>query len=177
MLTISTRLSHHSNCQDAYRVGFREYRKSHDNYQFVTQVGSLQHAWESAGRKRLPCGSYHSACSTVEETRAHFSGEATWAFVTGIEQPLAESPTREGRRTVSEPSLWYTSSRPQAYVRGRCITGVDDMFIFLKEGIRKLSDHNMVRGNNTRFILIRWHLMARTDSVSRNLRQKQDRKE
>ena len=77
MLTMSTRLSHHSNCQDAYRVGFREYRKSHDNYQFVTQVGSLQHGWESVARQCLSCGSYQSACSTGKETRAHSSGEAT----------------------------------------------------------------------------------------------------
>ena len=35
------------------------------------------------------------------------------------------------------------------------------MFIFVKEGIRKLSDLNTVRGNNTSFILIRWHLVAR----------------
>ena len=27
-------------------MGFREYRKSRDNYQFVTQVGSLQHVWK-----------------------------------------------------------------------------------------------------------------------------------
>ena len=39
------------------------------------------------------------------------------------------------------------------------------MFIFLKEGIRKLSELNTVRGNNTRFILLRWHLVARTGSV------------
>ena len=34
-------------------------------------------------------------------SRAHSSGEATWAFVTGMEQPLAESPTREGKRTAA----------------------------------------------------------------------------
>ena len=51
------------------------------------------------------------------------------------------------------------------------------MFIFVKEGIRKLSDLNTVRGNDTRFILIRWHLVARMDSVSQNLRHKEERKE
>ena len=76
------------------------------NYQFFMQVGSLQHTWESGARQRLSCISYQSACSTGEETRAHSSGEATWAFVTGMEQPLAESPTRKGRRIASEPSLW-----------------------------------------------------------------------
>ena len=86
-----------------------------------------------------------------------------------MEQPLAESPTREGKRTASEPSLWHTPSRPQAYVIGRCTTGFNDMFIFVKEGIRKLSALNMVRQNNTRFILIRWHLEARTDSVEPEL--------
>ena len=112
---------------------------------------------------------YQSACSTGEETRAHSSGEATWAFLTGMEQLLAESPTREGKRTASELSIWHTPSRPQAYVRGRCITGLDDMFIFVKEGIRKLSDLNMVRGNNTSFIFLRWHLVARTGSVKPEL--------
>ena len=86
-----------------------------------------------------------------------------------MEQPLAESPTREGRRTASESSLWHTPSEPQAYVRGRCTTASDDMFIFVKEGIRKLSDLNTVRGNNTRFILLRWHLVARTSSVEQEL--------
>ena len=39
--------------------------------------------------------------STGEESRAHSSGEATWAFGTGMEQPLAESLTREGKRTAA----------------------------------------------------------------------------
>ena len=87
-----------------FRVGFRECRKSHVNYQYVSQVGSLRHAWESAARQRLTYGSYQSTCNTGEETRAHSSGEVTWAYVTGMEQPLAESPTREGKRTaVSHP--------------------------------------------------------------------------
>ena len=62
-LTIATRLSHHSKCQDAQRVGFRECCKSNDNYQFVSQVGSLQHAWEIAARQRSTCGSYQSAAA------------------------------------------------------------------------------------------------------------------
>ena len=100
-LTIATRLSHHSKCQDAFRVGYRECRKSHANYQLVSQVGFLQHAWESAARQHLICGSYQSACSTGDETRAHSSGEATWAFATEKEQPPAESPTREEKRTAA----------------------------------------------------------------------------
>ena len=43
------------------------------------------------------------------------------------------------------------------------------MFIFAKEGIRKLSDLNTVTENNTRFILIRWHLVAKTGSVEPEL--------
>ena len=43
------------------------------------------------------------------------------------------------------------------------------MFIFVKEGIRKLSDLNTVRGNNTQFILIRWHLVAKTSSFEQEL--------
>ena len=82
----------------------REYRKSHENYQFVTQVGSLQHAWESAARQRLSCGSDQSACSTGEETRAHSIGEATWAFVKGwnnLQQSL--QPEKERELQASRP--------------------------------------------------------------------------
>ena len=61
---MSTGLLCHSNYLDAYRVGFREYRKFHDNYQYVTQVESLQHVWESTARQRLLRSSYQSACST-----------------------------------------------------------------------------------------------------------------
>ena len=77
-----------------------ECRKSHDNYQYVYQVGFLQHAWEIAARQHLTCGSYQSACSTGERSRAHSSGETTRPFITGMEHPLAESPTREGKRTA-----------------------------------------------------------------------------
>ena len=74
-----------------------------------------------------------------QHRRGHQSPLKWWShlsFCKGIEQPLAESPTREGKRTASKPSLWHTPSRPQAYVRGRCATGLDDMYIFVKEGIR-----------------------------------------
>ena len=73
-----------------------------------------------------------------------------------MEQPPAISPTSPTReeRTASEPSLWHAPRRPQANVRGGRTTGSDDMFIFVKEGIRKLSDLNTVMGNNTQFILI-----------------------
>ena len=45
------------------------------------------------------------------------------------------------------------------------------MFIFVKEGIRKLSDLNTVIGNNTRFILIatKDSLFARTSLVEQEL--------
>ena len=43
------------------------------------------------------------------------------------------------------------------------------MFIFVKEGIRKLSDLNTVIGNNTRFILIGLRLFARMSSVEQEL--------
>ena len=46
-------------------------------------------------------------------SRAHSSGEATWAFVTRMEQPLAESPTREGKRTAASRSY----GTPQVYLR------------------------------------------------------------
>ena len=37
------------------------------------------------------------------------------------------------------------------------------------EGIRKLSDLNTVRGNNTRFISLRWYLVARMSSFEQEL--------
>ena len=43
------------------------------------------------------------------------------------------------------------------------------MFIFVKEGIRKLSDLNRVIGNNTQFILIGGTLFARTSSFEQEL--------
>ena len=43
------------------------------------------------------------------------------------------------------------------------------MFIFVKECIRKLSDLNTGRGNNTRFILLRWHIVPRTSSFEQDL--------
>ena len=43
------------------------------------------------------------------------------------------------------------------------------MFIFVKEGMRKLRDLNTVRGNNTLFSFIRWHLVARTSSFEQEL--------
>ena len=43
------------------------------------------------------------------------------------------------------------------------------MLIFVREGIRKLSDLNTVREINTLFILIRWHLVARTSLFKQEL--------
>ena len=40
--------------------------------------------------------------------------------------------------------------------------------VFVKEGIRKLSDVNAVLGNNTIYFN-RWYLFARTSSVEREL--------
>ena len=74
-----------------------------------------------------------------------------------MEQPLAvppTSPTREERELQVSRPYKSAPSRPQANVRGGQTTGSDDMFIFVKEGIRKLSDLNTVIGNNTLFILI-----------------------
>ena len=46
-------------------------------------------------RERLTCGSYQPDFGTGGGlSRAHSRGEATWAFLTGIEQPLAESVIR-----------------------------------------------------------------------------------
>ena len=75
----------------------KEWHKSLDEYEFQFARGTLQHAWESAARQRLFCGSFLSACSTGEETRANSSGEATMSFCKGMEQPLAESPTTPTR--------------------------------------------------------------------------------
>ena len=49
------------------------------------------------------------------------------------------------------------------------------MFIFIKEGIRKLSDFNTVIGNNTIYFN-RWRLFAWTSSVEQELEPQKDRK-
>ena len=92
-----------------------------------------------------------------------------------MEQPLgrvSNLSNQTGERTACEPSLWHGPSKPQAHVRGRRFTGSDDMFIFVNEGIRKLSDLNTVRGNNTRFILIGDTWWRGVAQLSRNLRHK-----
>ena len=116
-----------------FRVGFGECRKSQDNYQFVRQVGSLQHAWEIAARKRLTCGSYHSSCITGEETRAHSSVEATWAFLTGIEQPLAESSTREEKRTAASRPYGTPQVDLRHMLEGDVAQDVDEMLFKVSE--------------------------------------------
>ena len=60
-----------------YRVGFREWRKFHDNFKYVTQVGFLQHVWESTAGQRLFPWQLSICLQHGEETRAHSSGEAT----------------------------------------------------------------------------------------------------
>ena len=72
-----------------------------------------------------------------------------------MEQPLAvppTSPTREER----EPQASHPYGKPLVDLRQMLEGDVPQdmivMFIFVKEGIRKLSDLNTVRGNNTRFI-------------------------
>ena len=112
-----------------FRAGFREYCKSHDNYQFVSQVGSLQHAWEIVARQCLTCGSYQSACSTGEETRAHSSGEATRGFLTGIEQPLAESSTRERKRTAASRPYGTPQVDLRHVLEGDIPQDVDEMVV------------------------------------------------
>ena len=107
-----------------------------------------------------------------EETRAHSSGEATWAFLTGMEQPLAGSPTsstREKRELqVSRPYGTQLVDLKQMF-EGDASQDKMTCLFFVKEGIRKLSNLNTVIGNNTQFILIRGTLIARTSSFEQEL--------
>ena len=136
-----------------------------------TTVISLSGKWDlfSTHGKVGPSNAYLVAVTNLLAAQEGDQSPLKWwrylSLCKGMEQPLAESPTREGKRTTTEPSIWHAPSRPQAYVRGRCTTESDDMFILVKEGIRKLCDLNTVRGNNTQYILLRRHLVARTSSV------------
>ena len=78
-------------------------------------------------RQCLTCGSYQSACSTGEESRAHSSGEATWAFVTGIQQPLAEFPNREGKRTAASRPYGTPQVDLRHMLEGDVSQDVDEM--------------------------------------------------
>ena len=73
------------------------------------------------------CGSFQSAYSTGEKTRAHSSGEATMSFCKAMKQPLADLQALqlEKKETASEPSLWHTPQNLK-HVRGRYTTGTDD---------------------------------------------------
>ena len=89
-----------------------------------------------------------------------------------MEQILAESPTsptREERELQASCPYGMPLVDLRHMLRGRRTTGSDDMFIFVKEGIKKLSDLNTVRGNNTRFILIGGNLWQGLAQLSRNL--------
>ena len=91
-------------------------------------------------------------------------------------QPLAISPTRKERELQASRPYGMPLVDLKQLLEGDIPQDKMTCLFFVKEGIRKLSDLNTVKGNNTRFILIRWHLVARTDSVRWNLRHKQDRK-
>ena len=81
------------------------------------------------------------------------------------------SPTREERELqASHP--YGTPLVDLKHVRGRRTTKKYDMFIFVKVGIRKLSDLNTVIGNNTRFILIDGVCLQERARLSRNLSHK-----
>ena len=156
MLTISMWLSHHSNCSDASQVGWR-----------VTQISRQLSVCHASGISSAPMGKYSQAMLIPwqisiwlqhgGETRAHTCGEATWAFLTGMEQPLAESPTsptREERELQASRPYGTPLVDLRQMLEGDVPQDKMTCLFFVKEGIRKLSDLNTVIGNNTQFILI-----------------------
>ena len=103
-----------------------------------------------------------------EETRAHSSGEATWAVLTGMEQPLAESPTsstREERELQARRSYGTPLVDLKQMLEGDVPQDKMTCLFFVKEGIRKLSHLNTVIGNNTQFILIGDTLIGKDELV------------
>ena len=74
-----------------------------------------------------------------------------------MEQPLAESltsPTREEREQQASRPYGTTLVDLRQMFEGDVPQDKMTCLFFVKEGIRKLSDLNMVIGNNTQFILI-----------------------
>ena len=109
---MSTWLSYHSNGQDASWVGFRQCRKSHNNYQLVLWVGFLQHAWESAARLRLTCGSYQSACSTGEDVQSPLKLWGHLSFCNRGGTTSSRISNQGWKENCSEPLIWHTSMVP-----------------------------------------------------------------
>ena len=103
-LTIATRLSHHSKCQDASELAF--YRVSQIPWQLSVCLASGISLARMGDCSQATLDLWQlSVC--LQHRRGDQSPLKWWShlsFLTGIEQPLAESPTREGKRTaVSRP--------------------------------------------------------------------------
>ena len=89
-----------------------------------------------------------------------------------MEQPLAESrtsPTREERELQASRPYGTPLVDLKQMLEGDVPQDKISCLFFVKEGIRKLSDLNMVIGNNTQFILISSTLIARTSSFEQEL--------
>ena len=89
-----------------------------------------------------------------------------------MEQPLAESPTsstREERELQASCPYGTPLVDVKQMLEGDIREDQMTCLFFVKEGIRKLSDLNMVIGNNTQFILIGGTLIARTSLFEQEL--------
>ena len=71
-----------------------------------------------------------------------------------MEQPLAESPTREERELQASRPYGTPLVDLRQMSEGDLPQDNLTCLFFVKEGIRKLIDLNTVIGNDTRFILI-----------------------
>ena len=102
-LTIATRLSHHSKCQDALEWVLESIANP-------TTIISLSRKWDlfsTHGRLQpgntWPVAVISSPVLAAQERRPEPTQvvKPLELFLTGIEQPLAESSTREGKRTAA----------------------------------------------------------------------------
>ena len=107
-----------------------------------------------------------------EETGVHSSAETTWAFLTEMEQPIAESPTsptREERELQASHPYGTPLVELKQMLDGDIQQDKMTCLFFVKESIRKLCDLNTGIGNNTQFILIGGTLIERTSSFEQKL--------
>ena len=143
-----------------------------------TTIISMSHKWNlfSTYGKVRPGSAYSVAYINLLAARRGDQSPLKWwshlSFCKGMEQPLTvppTSPTREER----EPQASRPDGTPlvdlKQMLEGDIPQDKMTCLFFVKEGIRKLRDHNTVIRNNTQFISICGTLIARTSSYEQEL--------
>ena len=122
-LTIATRLSHHGKYQDALEWASESVLSS------CLASGISLACMGKCGQATLDLWKL-SVC--LQHRRGEQSPLKWWSHLSCNRDRTTSSRVSNQRRkeNCSEPSPWHTISIPQAYVRGRCTTGLDDGVYF-----------------------------------------------